>query len=626
MAISAEQLNVILSARDKEFQRKMRDAERRVAYFKNRSNRNLSSVGRSFDQLGRAARVLAPLLAGVFTVQTIKNLTRSAAEIGKLADLAGTSAEELQFFAAGARTVGFEMDKVADIIKDVNDKVGDFLATGGGPMKDFFENIAPQVGVTAEQFARLSGPEALQLYVNSLEQANLSQAEMTFYMEALANDSTALIPLLRDNGRAMKELGDQAQEAGRILDQDAVDGARELENAARDLSEAFDAELTSAFADNQDALVSLINYIKDTAVPQIGGLIRLIGAAVDEYRMLRGLEPFGSGGAPAEETPEDLERYRRDVERAGELGGGDVSGTGQFYVDENGNVREFGTDTQNIPGVTAPAVSVPSSLLGSLTGATDTGGGSSRRRGGGGGGSAVDQLADLREEYSELLATLANVSDAQEDFNDAQQVLNDALQAGAITQQEYNSAMSISRQRFQEATLEASALGEVMDTVQYSMESAFMSMIDGTMDAKDAFRAMAADIIRELYRVLVVQQLVGSFSSGGGGILGGIFSALKGKASGGTVQAGQPYMTGESGRELFVPQTNGRILSPAQTSNAMRGGGENVIVQQTINVSTGVQQTVRNEIKSMMPQIAESAKGAVADAKRRGGSYGRAFA
>jgi hypothetical protein len=36
-------------------------------------------------------------------------------------------------------------------------------------MKDFFEQIAPKVNVTAAQFAKLSGPEALQLYVSSLE-------------------------------------------------------------------------------------------------------------------------------------------------------------------------------------------------------------------------------------------------------------------------------------------------------------------------------------------------------------------------------------------------------------------------------------------------------------------------
>ncbi len=46
----------------------------------------------------------------------------------------------------------------------------------------------------------------------------------------------------------------------------------------------------------------------------------------------------------------------------------------------------------------------------------------------------------------------------------------------------------------------------------------------------------------------------------------------------------------------------------------------------TINVSTGVQQTVRAEIRQMMPQIADSAKSAVLNAKRRGGNYGRAMA
>jgi hypothetical protein len=45
-----------------------------------------------------------------------------------------------------------------------------------------------------------------------------------------------------------------------------------------------------------------------------------------------------------------------------------------------------------------------------------------------------------------------------------------------------------------------------------------------------------------------------------------------------------------------------------------------------INVTTGVQQTVRAEIKSLMPQIADNAKAAVLDAKRRGGSYGGGFA
>ena len=54
-------------------------------------------------------------------------------------------------------------------MKDMQDRIGDFQQTGGGPLADFFTNIAPKVGVTIQQFQKLSGPEALQLFYNSLE-------------------------------------------------------------------------------------------------------------------------------------------------------------------------------------------------------------------------------------------------------------------------------------------------------------------------------------------------------------------------------------------------------------------------------------------------------------------------
>ncbi|MFX6559788.1 hypothetical protein ABTG55_19615, partial [Acinetobacter baumannii] len=82
-----------------------------------------------------------------------------------------------------------------DIMKDVNDKFGDFMQTGGGEMADFFEKIAPKVGVTAKEFQGLSGPQILEKYHQTLQTANVSQAEMTFYMDSLADDATLLAPL-----------------------------------------------------------------------------------------------------------------------------------------------------------------------------------------------------------------------------------------------------------------------------------------------------------------------------------------------------------------------------------------------------------------------------------------------
>jgi methyl-accepting chemotaxis protein len=178
------------------------------------------------DQLRTRLAALGGALAGAGVGAGLTKLASTAMntgrEITRLSQVANAAPVEFQRWSAATSSVGIEQEKLADILKDVNDRVGDFVQTGGGPLKDFMENIAPKVGVTADQFQRLSGPEALQLYVSSLEKAGVSQQDMTFYMEALASDATLLLPLLRNNGEQMGVLGDRAQQLGRIIDGDTV--------------------------------------------------------------------------------------------------------------------------------------------------------------------------------------------------------------------------------------------------------------------------------------------------------------------------------------------------------------------------------------------------------------------
>lgn len=168
-------------------------------------------------------------LAGAF-IRGATGAIDIAKNLKELAQVAGAGVEEFQRYSQAARTVNIEQDKLADIFKDTNDKIGDFIQTGAGPMADFFEKIAPKVGATKQEFIGLSGPEALQRYFNYLQKSNLSQQEMTFYMEAIASDATMLIPLLKDGGAAFKALGDEAEENGRIMKEstiEALDKAQE---------------------------------------------------------------------------------------------------------------------------------------------------------------------------------------------------------------------------------------------------------------------------------------------------------------------------------------------------------------------------------------------------------------
>ena len=184
-----------------------------------------------------------------------RNAMRTASEIKDLAQISGASTTEFQKQAKAARTVNIEQEKLADIFKDTNDKIGDFLQTGGGPLKDFFEKIAPKVGATAEEFIGLSGPEALQRYFTYLKKANLSQQDMTFYMEAIANDATRLIPLLEAGGDGFKRLGEEAEEAGRIMDEatiETLDRANErIDRFKQRATIAIGAVLAAVFGDEK---------------------------------------------------------------------------------------------------------------------------------------------------------------------------------------------------------------------------------------------------------------------------------------------------------------------------------------------------------------------------------------
>jgi len=152
-----------------------------------------------------------------------------------------------------------------------------------------------------------------------------------------------------------------------------------------------------------------------------------------------------------------------------------------------------------------------------------------------------------------------------------------------------------------------------------SLEDALVGLATRTTTVTDAFRSMARSIIADLARIAIQQQITGPLAQLMGFTVPNLPGKATGKAIGGPVQRGQPYLVGERGPEMFVPSRSGSIIP----NGDIAGGG--VVVNQSINISTGVSATVRSEIASLLPQIAEASKAAVLDARRRGGSFSAAF-
>jgi hypothetical protein len=104
------------------------------------------------------------------------------------------------------------------------------------------------------------------------------------------------------------------------------------------------------------------------------------------------------------------------------------------------------------------------------------------------------------------------------------------------------------------------------ESVGQSVSDAFKGMLTGATSFKNGMRSIIGAVIDELWKLFVVQQIVGFIT---GTVAPAMGIKLPKKAFGGSVDSNKPYMVGERGPELFVPGGNGTIIP----NSNMRGGG-----------------------------------------------------
>jgi hypothetical protein len=174
------------------------------------------------------------------------------------------------------------------------------------------------------------------------------------------------------------------------------------------------------------------------------------------------------------------------------------------------------------------------------------------------------------------------------------------------------------------ATREISQIGSV---VQQAFEDGFVAIVEGSKSVVGAFKDMARLIIKELFKILVVQRTIGRVASDGqvgSGILGFAENIFGKKASGGTMRANMPYLVGERGPELVMPAHQGSIYNADLTSKAMNGSSKITQVF-NFNLSANGDDSVKKIVAQAAPQIADMAQKGVIAARRRGGTMRSTF-
>ncbi|MCC6490669.1 MAG: phage tail tape measure protein [Candidatus Hydrogenedentes bacterium] len=94
-----------------------------------------------------------------------------------------------------------------------------------------------------------------------------------------------------------------------------------------------------------------------------------------------------------------------------------------------------------------------------------------------------------------------------------------------------------------------------------------------------------------------ISYIAGLFGFGGGDLNVNVSPGVGARASGGPVQAGLPYIVGERGDELFVPESNGRIVNASDTA-AFMGGGQPINI--TINGANRDPREIADEVSRVL--------------------------
>lgn len=212
------------------------------------SSKNLST---SMVSLGKttAGVTVAMGAAGAAVAATTIAIAAQVVATDNLRRVSGLSIDQFEASAFAAQQYGLGVEQLGDAFKDTSERIGDFIATGGGPLQDF----ADVLGYTAEQtlaFAKevegLSGKDVLIRMVEELENAGASTEEMSFALEGMASDLTLLLPLLQNGGKEFDRLS-QAMDAVTVpLDQEDIDKFRGLNEAVGLATGAMESLLTEA--------------------------------------------------------------------------------------------------------------------------------------------------------------------------------------------------------------------------------------------------------------------------------------------------------------------------------------------------------------------------------------------
>ena len=301
----------------------MDKAERSSAKWRRQIENDAKAAGSAILSVGTVAAgaAVATASAGIVLLKTMSN---QVIETDRWAKSLKLSTQELLAWQFAAEKAGVSGDQMADIFKDIGDKIGDAVLNKSGEAVDALNAL----GLSALKLSKITPDKQLLAIGEALSKIG-TNAEKTTILESIGNDLSKLLPLFDNNNQKLQQFIQLAKDYGVAPSPESIDDLVKVNNLFQDMeaqASGLKMEIAAGLAKVdlsplQNGLDDLKKTFTDPKVLQglaemVGGIASLVGwmgkAASELGRLVENFQ--GGQRVAANASRSEIERRIKNLE------------------------------------------------------------------------------------------------------------------------------------------------------------------------------------------------------------------------------------------------------------------------------------------------------------------------
>lgn len=242
---------------------------------------NVKATGAAITSIA-ALSAGAALAVGTAGIAFLKTTSEQITDTDRWAKSLKISTQELLAWQFAAEKAGISGDNMADIFKDIGDKIGDAVLNKSGEAVDALNAL----GLSADKLSKVSPDKQLLAIGSALGKIGTNAGKITI-LESLGNDLSKLLPLFDNNNEKLTQFIQLAKDYGVAPDPESIDDLVKVNGLFQDMeaqAKGLKLEIASGLAKVdisglQDSFGKLHDVLTDPKVLQ--GLTSLVSGVVD---------------------------------------------------------------------------------------------------------------------------------------------------------------------------------------------------------------------------------------------------------------------------------------------------------------------------------------------------------